>query len=340
MALHWYIARRLLTVIPQVLGICTVTFILIHLLPGNPAYVMAGPLAGKDTIAAITHSMSLDKPIFIQYVLYLRGLMHGDLGRSWYTGQPVATDIGTRFPATFELISAALLVIFLASMFIGLVTARRRQGPLTRLINRVTFLYGLVAGALPDFWIGLMFVFFLYFVFRIVPAPVGQVDITLQAPHRITGMYVVDSLLTGNWTAFRSAVTHLILPALTLAFVYGGPVIKMVRSSVGQVKGADFVNYADACGLPQGMLTRYTLRNALPPVITLTAVMYAYLLAGAVLVETIFSWGGMGQYAVQSIANSDYLAIQAVVLVAGIFSLVIYLVIDLVHLAIDPRVSY
>lgn len=340
MALRWYILRRLLTVIPQVLGICTVTFILIHLLPGNPAYVMAGSLASKETIANITHSMGLDQPIHIQYLLYLRNLVHGDLGHSWYTGQPVAVDIAQRFPATFELISTAIFLIFLSSMIVGLITARKRQGIVGWIVNKITFGYGLVAGALPDFWIGLMFIFFLYFLFHLAPAPVGQLDVSLESPHRVTGMFVVDSLVTGNWSVFRSALAHLVLPAVTLAFVYGGPVIKMVRATVGQTKEADFIGYADACGLSERMMMRYTLRNALPPVITLNAVMYSFLLAGAVLVETIFSWGGMGQYAVQSIVNSDYLAIQGVVLVAGVFSLMIYLAIDLIHMAIDPRVSY
>lgn len=327
--------------VPQLLGLLTVTFFIVHLLPGDPARVIAGPLASAETIADIRHRLGLDKPLFTQYLDYLRGVFtHFDLGPSSYTQHPVSQDLLQRFPATFELITLALLAIIVTSLIVGVASVAFPTSWWGRSIGRISFVYGLVAGALPDFWIGLMLIYVFFFLLQALPGPTGQIDITLTPPRDITGAQFFDGLVTGNWPVVSSGMLHLVLPVVTLAFVYGGPIFKVVVASVGDVWGSDYLRFARACGLRAQTLIVYAVRSALPPVITLSATMYAFLLAGAVLVETVFAWGGVGQYAVQSITNSDYFAIQGVVLLTGTFTLVVYLLVDLVQLWVDPRIEY
>jgi peptide/nickel transport system permease protein len=219
---------------------------------------------------------------------------------------------------------------------IGIITAFRPGG----WVDRSTRLYGLMAGALPDFWLALLLIFFLYFKVRLFPAPLGRLDPFLQPPRQITGMYTVDSLLTGNWETLQSSAAHLALPVFTLAFVSAGAIMRMTRSTMITVLNGDFIRHGRLSGLSERTLIRYAIRNALPPVVTLIAIIYGFLLGGAVLIENIFGWGGLGQYAVRALVVSDYAALQGFVLVAATFTLFLYLIVDLLYLAIDPRISY
>jgi peptide/nickel transport system permease protein len=196
----------------------------------------------------------------------------------------------------------------------------------------------MLAGALPDFWLALMLVYALFFRLRLLPAPLGRLDLTVTPPPVRTGMLLVDSMLDGNLAALQSAAAHLVLPCFVLAFVYMGAIAKMLRSTMSELVEGDFARYARACGLPERTVIRYALRNALPPVVTVIGITYGYLLGGAVLVETIFSWNGLGQYAVQSILVLDFAAIQGFVLVAALFSVLVYLGVDVLYFAIDPRI--
>jgi ABC-type dipeptide/oligopeptide/nickel transport system permease component len=331
----WYIARRFLTLAPQLLAISFVTFMLVRLLPGNPAYQLLGPLATNESVAALSRRMGLDRPLLEQYWLYLQNVLHGDLGTSWYTSRPVSSDLLERFPATFELISISLLVGLVVGILAGLITAFRNRGT----ADRLTRVYGLMAGAFPDFWIGLVLIFVFYYKLRLFPAPLGRIGLEVEPPTTITGMYTVDSLLTLNWPAFKSSLDHLALPVFALAFGVAAPIMKMTRSTMNTVLGSDFIHYAQACGVSRWTVARYALRNALSPVITIVAVLYGYLLGGAVLIESIFAWNGIGQYAVQAVTNSDYAALQGFVLVAAAFTLVVYLIVDLLYMAVDPRIT-
>lgn len=331
-----YTGRRLLLFVPQMLGVTTIVFIISRLLPGNPAYLIAGPRASEETIRNVTERLGLDRPIWEQYLTYLSGLIQGDLGRSWRTSQAVVDDLLQRFPATFELITAALLVAFMIAIPLGVMAALRPGG----VADRASRAYSLFAGGLPDFWWALMLIFVLYSILSIVPPPIGRLDLDVAAPARVTGMLLVDSLLAGDLRALASAGSHLALPAFTLGFVYAGPILKITRTSMGEVMQSKFITYARASGLPRRKVIRYAIRNALLPVITMVGIIYSYLLSGAVLVEQIFAWGGIGQYAVQAVASSDYMALSGVVLVTTLFSLVVYMVVDLLYLAVDPRIQY
>jgi ABC-type dipeptide/oligopeptide/nickel transport system permease component len=331
-----YIARRLLFLVPQVLGVTTVVFVLIRLLPGDPAYLIAGSLATKDVITSIREQMGLNRPIWDQYLIYLGNVAQGDLGKSWLTSSPVTVDILQRLPATLELITLALALAFFIAIPLGMLTALRPGS----VADRVASAYGMLAGALPDFWWALFLVFLLFGQLQLVPAPIGRLDMALLPPPQVTGFYTIDSILAGDWPALGSALAHLALPAFTLAFVYAGPILKMARATMSQALLGNFILYGRASGLPRGTIARYALRNALLPVITMTGITYGYLIGGAVLIEQVFAWGGLGQYAVQAITSSDYMAVSGVVLATTLFSLLVYLAVDLLYLAVDPRIRY
>lgn len=331
-----YILRRLLLLVPQVIGVTTIVFFLIRLLPGDPAYMIAGSLASEDVIASVRQQLGLDRPLWDQYITYVTQVAQGNLGKSWLTSSQVTDDILQRLPATLELITLALILAFCIALPLGMLTALR---PGT-IIDRIASGYGMLAGAMPDFWWALFLVFILFGQFQIVPAPIGRIDLMLLPPPQVTGLYTIDSFLAGDWDALGSSLAHLALPAFTLAFVYAGPILKMARATMAQALRGNYVQYARASGLPRHIVARYALRNALLPVITMTGITYGYLIGGAVLIEQIFAWGGIGQYAVQAITSSDYMAVSGVVLVTTVFSLLVYLTMDLLYLTVDPRIRY
>jgi peptide/nickel transport system permease protein len=335
MRLLGYVLRRLLFVVPQALGISIITFVIVRVLPGNPALVLAGSTATKESIAAIERRLGLDQPIWVQYWRYLKDVATGDLGKSLVTSQPVTEDLIQRLPATFELIFFGLVLAVLIGVPLGvLASVSGGRG----LAHRVATPYGLLAGSIPDFWVGLILILVFYSYLGWAPAPLGQLATGADPPAPITGMYVVDSLVTGNWPVFRSALAHLLLPLVTLVFVYMAPIVKMTRSSMDDVLRSAFVEHLELLGLRRPAILLRALRNAFPPVITIVGVLVGYLLGGAVLIEIVFSWGGAGQYAVQAIVNSDFAAIQGFVLVAAAFSLLVYLAVDLLYFAMDPRI--
>jgi ABC-type dipeptide/oligopeptide/nickel transport system permease component len=328
-----FIGRRFLFLIPQLIGISLVSFFLVRLMPGNPAYAIAGQLATEEQIAAIEQRMQLDKPIPVQYVAYLSNVLQGDFGISWRTSNPVLVDIKQRLPATIQLITIALLVIAILGVVFGVLIATNPRG----IASRIMFVYGLLAGAMPDFWLGLLLIFFFYFKLQWAPPPVGQYGLEVFPPPPVTGMSLIDSTLARDPDALRSAAAHLVLPELTLILIYIGGVVRMTSTTMSDVLDSGFIHYGKANGLPNRTITRYALRNSLPPVVTVLGIIYGFLLGGAVLVETVFAWGGIGQYAVQSIVNSDYLAIQGFVLIAAVFTLAVYLIIDIIYFFLDPR---
>ena len=328
-----FIGRRLLFLIPQLIGVSIVTFFLVRLLPGNPAYAIAGQLATEQQIKAIERRLALDQPLPVQYATYVSNVLKGDFGTSWRTSKPVAEDIKQRLPATIQLITIALIVVAILGVLFGVLVAINPRG----IASRIMFVYGLLAGAMPDFWLGLLLIFFFYYKLNWAPPPVGQFGLDVIPPPRVTGMSLVDSVLAGDRQAFGSAAKHLVLPELTLILIYIGGVVRMTSTSMADMLGSGFIHYARANGLTGGTITRYALRNSLPPVVTVLGIIYGFLLGGAVLVETVFAWGGIGQYAVPWIVNSDYLAIQGFVLIAAVFTLVVYLAIDIIYFFLDPR---
>jgi ABC-type dipeptide/oligopeptide/nickel transport system permease component len=329
-----YILRRLMAFVPLLFGISLVTFFLIRLLPGDPARVLAGSTPYEEAIEAIRQRMGLDQPITTQYVIYVRNLLQGDLGDSWFTGRPVAVDLRDRAPATLELITYGLLFAIILGLFLGIVGALSSGG----IVDRVAQFYGFLAGAIPDFWLALLVILFLFHHWQIIPPPIGRFPLTMVEPNQVTGMLTVDSLIAGDFAAFRASVKQLAAPVLTLGLLTAAPITRMTRSTMHDILEGDFIRFGRACGLSNGKIARNAFRSILPPVVTLIGFLYAFLIGGAVLIETVFSWNGVGQYAVQSVVNKDYAPVQAFVLIAGVFSLFVYLVVDLIYMMVDPRV--
>jgi ABC-type dipeptide/oligopeptide/nickel transport system permease component len=331
-----FLGRRLLFVLPQLFGILLVSFFLIKSIPGDPAVLMLGPTATTEAIATLRSKLGLDHSFPVQFWQFLVDLMHGDLGTSWQTTRPVLDDLLQRFPATLELVTFGLVVALLVGVPLGIASAFNEKGWLGRIAN----IYGMSAGALPDFWLALVFIFVFYTLLHLVPAPLGRLDMIVLPPPQVTGFLTIDSLLAGDWGAFRSAVAHLILPVMTLGLINAGPILKMTQSSMERMLQSDFSRYEVLSGLPRRLVVRHALHNALPSIITIISVLYGYLLGGAVLVEIVFSWGGAGQYAVQGVLNSDVYPVLGFVLFSAVFSLFVYLVVDIIYFAIDPRLSH
>jgi peptide/nickel transport system permease protein len=329
-----YVVRRLLAFIPLVIGISMVTFFLVRMLPGDPAQVLAGSTPYEGVVESIRQRMGLDKPIPIQYLIYVRNALHGDFGDSWFSGKPVAEDMLRRAPATFELITYGMIVATAFGFFLGVRGAWKPGGP----VDRVGSFYGFAAGGVPDFWLALLFIFIFFHLLNIIPAPIGRFPLTLTPPPTVTGFLTIDALLARDLTGFKAAAGQLVGPVLTLGIFFGGPIAKLTRQSMLDILQGDFIRYARACGLSEWTVATYAFSGILPPVLTLIGWLYAFLVGGAVLIETVFSWNGIGQYAVQSIINKDYAPVQAFVLLAGMFSLLVYLVLDLLYMLVDPRV--
>jgi ABC-type dipeptide/oligopeptide/nickel transport system permease component len=332
----WRYAGRRLAFLPvQLVIVSMIVFFLVRLLPGDPSYLLAGPFATVERVDEVRRRLGLDQPVWVQYVQYLRSVLRGELGTSWITSQPVLRDIAQRLPATLELILAAMVLSVVIGIPLGVLTAVRRTG----IVDRAVFAYGMLAGALPDFWLALIMIFVFFFKLGWVPGPIGQLDLAVSIPPRITGMYAVDALLTGDWAAFRSALAHLILPVTTLTAIYMPLVMKNTRSTMEEMLNSEFVVYARAAGLSRAVQLRYALRSSMPSVVTIIGILFWFLLGGAVLVETVFAWGGVGQYAVQSVVNSDYAPLQAFVLVTAVFTSVVFLLVDLAYFLLDPRIK-
>jgi ABC-type dipeptide/oligopeptide/nickel transport system permease component len=334
--LLWYLCRRIIYLTLQVLGVVTLTFFLVHLIPGDPAIKLAGQGATPQTVHQIQHNLGLDKPLPQQYAIYVGNVVHGDLGNSIITNQPVARDLRDRLPATLELVTVSMFFVVIIGIPLGVITALRPRG----VASKGTFVYGMVSGALPDFWFGLVFIFIFFFSLHWLPAPLGRLPLEATPPAHRTGFYLIDSLLAGDTATFKQVVLCLILPVATLVITNMGNVVKIMRSSIEEVTQSDFLQFARACGLPRWVVLRYMVRNSLAPVITVIAFTYGLLLGGTILVETVFSWGGMGSYAVQAVKGGDYAAITGFVMFVAVFMALVYLVLDLVYAWVDPRIQY
>lgn len=336
-----FVLRRLAIAALQLVCISLAVFFLMRFLPVDPVAHLVGPNA---TLASYAHTravLHLDKPVLEQLLIYLglsdvsTGLLQGNLGASWDSGDLILSDLRRVVPITFELITYSFIVACVVAIPLGVVAALRVNGRLDRLV----FGYGLFAGAQPDFWWGLTFIFFFYYLWHLAPAPLGRISLTASPPPQITGMYTIDALISGNLPLLADAASHLMLPVLTMAFVLSGPILKTVRQSTIRVLESDFVLYARGCGLSQFRLARYVLRNSFAPALTFIGILYGYMLAGAVLIEQVFSLGGLGQYALRSVLDLDFPAIQAVVLVITAGSLLTYLVVDLLQAGLDRRIA-
>jgi len=338
MGLLRYVARRLLLLIPVVLGVITITFFLSRVVPGNPAEMMLGAYhSNPEAVALMKQELGLDKPLLTQYGMYLLQLCKGDLGFSWHTGRPVFADIVDRFPATFELTTLSLSLSLIVGIPLGVLSVIQHN----RLADHLSRLFALAGVATPSFWLGLLLIYFVYFRFDLVGAPVGQLSIGMAPPLHITGVYLVDSVLTGNWSVARDALSHLVLPVMTLSYATMAVVTRMVRSSMLEVLSQDYIRTARAKGLSERVVIfKHALRNAMIPTVTVMGLAYGSLLGGSVLVETIFSWPGIGSYAVDSIKWLDYAPVQGVTIMVAATYMLVNLLVDVAYSVVDVRIDF
>lgn len=334
MRLPAFILQRLLYLLPALLGVSLIMFVVTRVLPGNPAYMIVGVHADESTLQAVIEKMGLDRPLHEQYFTYMGNLLQGDLGTAWRTSNPVVEDLKVRFPATIELSTYSLLVAVLWGVGLGVLAAVRRGSAVDHVADGIS-----AAGvSIPEFWLGLILILVFYTQLNIAPPPLGRIGLDVSPPETITGLYTVDSLLTGNWEALRSSLAHLALPVLTLAIVVGAPIMRMTRSLMVDALESDFVRAARAYGIRRrDIVSRHAFRNVLAPIATMIGLVYGYLLGGTVLVETVFAWPGVGKYAVDSMLSSDFAPIMAVTLFSALIYLLVYLAIDVMQFIFDPR---
>lgn len=329
-----YALRRLALLIPVLLGVSILTFVLVRILPGDPVRTIMPATATPADIAAARERLGLDRSIVEQYWIWLDDLLHGDLGTSFQTGVPVRTELGSRIGPTFELVTLALLLALVIAVPLGLLAARRAR----RLPDHVVRFTALAGGAVSEFWLGLLLILIFYNYAGVAPAPDGRIAPGLGL-ESITTMEPVDAVLTGNWPALTSSLSHLVLPVVTLAIVSSAALTRGVRASALEVLSSDAYRCAEAHGLRRrALLVRYTLRGSLVGLPALAALIYGYLLGGAVLVEYVYSWQGFGQWALNGLLVRDYPVIQVFVLVAATFYVLVFLVADIIQALLDPRV--
>ncbi|EMB4325009.1 ABC transporter permease [Pluralibacter gergoviae] len=329
------IRQRCWGLVLVVAGVCVITFIISHLIPGDPARLLAGERASDEIVQHIRHQLGLDLPLWQQFARYVSALLHGDLGTSIRTGRPVLEDLKAFFPATLELAFCALAIALVVGIPLGVLSAVYRN----RWTDHLVRLLALTGISTPAFWLGLGVIVLFYGKLNWLPGS-GRLDDWLDPPAHITGFYLIDSLLAGDTEVFINAVQHLILPAATLAFVHLGIVARQIRSAMLEQLGEDYIRTALASGLSRWtIILRYALPNALIPSVTVLGLALGDLLYGAVLTETVFAWPGMGAWVVTSIQALDFPAVMGFAIVVSFAYVLVNLIVDLLYLWIDPRMG-
>jgi peptide/nickel transport system permease protein len=339
MKLRYYIVRRLALALLVLLGVSAITFTVSRMIPSDPARMWTGARATIQQVEQAKRELGLDRPLYEQFWSYLVGLSKGNLGTSIHTRRPVIDDLRDRFPATVELTVAAILVAIVLGIPLGVISATKKD----RAADHVTRLFSLSGVSMPIFWLGILLQLLLASWLGLLPTG-GRVDpfVHIQSPiTTITGMYTLDSALTGNWVFFRSAITHMILPVVALSYTSLATITRMTRSTMLEVLRQDYVRTARSKGLSERVVVyKHALRNALIPTTTVVGLTFGFLLGGAFLVETIFDWPGIGLYAVESIVNVDFPSVAGVTLLGAVIYTLVNLVVDILYGVIDPRIKY
>jgi len=329
------IAKRLGMAIPSLIGVVIVTFLLTRALPGDPAAYFAGPAATPQAIQEIRVKLGLDKPLIEQFGRYVVDLTHGNLGTSLTTGQPVATELRNRLPASAELTLLGLLVSIVIAVPLGILAATKPNS----ILDHTCRIISTLGVSLPVFFTGLVLVYVFYFLLGWAPPPLGRLDVFYTEPPHVSGFYLIDSLIAGDVPTFIASLKQLVLPALTLGIFSLAPIARMTRASMLAVLSSDFIRTARASGLSSyTVIVTYAFRNAMLPVITTLGMVFSFLLGANVLVEKVFAWPGIGSYAVEALLASDFAPVQGFVLTMAVLYVILNLLIDVLYGLIDPRV--
>jgi peptide/nickel transport system permease protein len=330
-----YVAKRILMVIPVLIGVSIIVFCLMRVFSPDPAPIVLGQHATQEQMQSWRAANGLNEPIVKQYVTYIGHALRGDLGVSYYSNTPVAKEIGARFPATIELAIAAILFASIVGVFLGIMAAVKKN----TIFDAGGTVIALIGVSIPIFWLGIMFIMFFSGYLHLLPSG-GRINVLLEPTH-VTGFYMVDAAISGNWPAFQDAGVHLILPALTLGMYSMAIITRMTRSTMLETLNQDYVRTARAKGLSEGKVVgKHALRNSLIPVVTVIGLQFGALLGGALLTESVFSWPGIGKYTVDCILKSDFPVVQGIVLLVALVFVTVNLAADLMYAYLDPRIKY
>ncbi|MFH2129940.1 MAG: ABC transporter permease [bacterium] len=328
-----YLFNRLVQLVLILLGVSIIVFLMLRMVPGDSAQLLLGEFASPQELASLRAKLGLDKPLVVQYWIYLRNILSGDFGNSIRTGAPVIGEIMERFSATLELSIMAMGIAIFIGMIAGVISAVYQQS----IFDYASMLVALFGVSVPIFWLGLMLIYFFSVRWQVLPM-MGRLDMMMDVP-RVTGMIFIDSLIALDFEAFWNAAQHMLLPAITLSTIPMAILARITRSSMLEVLRKDYIRTAKAKGMSEMVvILRHALRNAFLPIVTVMGINFGILLGGAVLTETIFSWPGLGRYVVDSLMARDYSAVQACILIFAVLMTGINFMVDMIYAILDPRI--
>lgn len=330
-----FIVKRLLMLIPVLIGVSIVVFLIMRVFSPDPAPIVLGEHATAESVEVWREANGLNEPLHTQYFDFITGVFTGNLGNSYYTKTPVLTEIMARFPATIELAVSSIIFASIFGILIGTISAVKKNS----LFDSAGMVTALIGVSMPIFWLGIILIIIFAGTLHILPSG-GRIDPLLR-PETVTGFYLIDSLVEGNMEAFVNALRHLILPTFALGMYSMAIIARITRSSMLDTLSQDYIRTARAKGITEGrVIRRHALRNALIPIVTVIGLQLGSLLGGAVLTETVFSWPGIGSYTVNCILKSDFPVVQGVVMLVAITFVLLNLIVDIVYAFLDPRIKY
>jgi len=321
--------------IPVMIGVTLLVFLMVHLIPGDPAQVMLGEKASHQEIERLREEMGLNDPLYVQYFSFVSRLLRGDLGRSIMSNNQISAELKHRYPATLELTLFSIVIAVLVGVPAGIISATNQYS----IFDYISMTGALIGVSMPIFWLGLMLMWIFAFQLGWFP-PSGRLSVGIEL-QTITNFHLLDAILTGNWIAFKDALSHLVLPGIALATIPMAMIARMTRSGMLEVLSEDYIKTARAKGLKERVVIyKHAFRNALVTVITVIGLQFGILLGGAVLTETIFSWPGIGKYLYDSIMARDYPAVQGTIFIFSFAFVLVNLIVDLLYAVIDPKIRY
>ncbi len=327
--------RRVVLLLPLLAGVLFCTFMLVRLGGQDPVAMLAGPTATANEIDLVRRSLDLDRPVAVQFATYFRHVLHGDLGRSFVSNRPVMEDLVGRIPATLELLLPGVLLGVLVGIPVGVRAASRPN----RAFDQVSRVLSLLGFSVPTYWLALMALFVFFYLLEWAPPGMGRISLMLTPPPTVTGSVLLDAVLARDWEAARSAGAQLVLPVLCVAVIAAAPIVKQCRAIVGDTLGTDYVRYARAQGLPPRAIRAMALRNSTTPLVTFVAAELTSLVGTVSLIEYVFAWGGVGQYGLSAIIAGNFTAVQGYVLMLALFSVLVFLAVDVFVLLFEPRAA-
>jgi peptide/nickel transport system permease protein len=328
-----FLARRAALLAPLLIIVAFLCFMLVRMGGQDPVAMLAGPTASAAEIAMVRASLALDQPVWTQFLVWLGKVAQGDLGRSWISNRPVLSELLDRAPATLELLLYGVGLGALIGIPVGLKAAQRPDGS----FDQISRFLSLLGFSTPTYWLGLMALFVFFYLLSWAPPGMGRLSLMVDPPMRITGSHLIDGLLTGNREVVASAAAQLVLPVLCIAIISAAPIVKQTRAIALEVLASDYVRYARAQGLPARDMRRVVIRNSMVPIVTFVGTELAGLVGTTALIEYVFAWGGVGQFGLNAIIQGDFAVVQGYVLLLALFSVLVFLLVDLIVLLIEPR---